>query len=240
MEKELIKLRFTKSLKTYRENAIVQKQMAENLSKMITPKTFNNILELGCGTGFLTEQIYHNFHYKNYDTVDMVDGCKNYIKKISDNINFICADIENFVPEKKYDLIISNATLQWLENLPDYINKISKYLNKNGIFAFTLFGKNHFKEMNLFLKNNLKYYSLEDIRIICSGYTIKNITEQSIKQEFNTPKDVLYHIKKTGVNALSKSSWTISDYKKFNEEYKNYCDNNISLTYHPLYVILSK
>ena len=54
MIKSLIKQRFSKSLKSYNKCAIVQKQMAHNLFDMIENNSYNNILELGCGTGFVT------------------------------------------------------------------------------------------------------------------------------------------------------------------------------------------
>ena len=53
---KLIKKQFEKSLNTYSQNAVVQKVMAEklvdNLQKIRVD--FENILELGCGTGIFT------------------------------------------------------------------------------------------------------------------------------------------------------------------------------------------
>ena len=58
MNKELIKKRFKKGLKTYNKNAVVQKKMAENLIKLIDENTeVDSILEIGCGTGVLTDKI---------------------------------------------------------------------------------------------------------------------------------------------------------------------------------------
>ena len=50
MNKDLIKKRFAKNLRTYNENAKIQKIMAENLIKYLDKKDFSNILEVGCGT----------------------------------------------------------------------------------------------------------------------------------------------------------------------------------------------
>ncbi len=59
--------------------------------------------------------------FKNYTAIDIVEDCSKYIEKINPNINFIQADIENFTLEFTPDLIISNASLQWVENFEEII-----------------------------------------------------------------------------------------------------------------------
>lgn len=94
MIKSLIKQRFSKSLKSYNECAVVQKQMAKKMFSMIKGNSFNNILELGCGTGFVTKLVNENIQYNCYDVIDIVENCEEYIKNISQRINFINTDIE--------------------------------------------------------------------------------------------------------------------------------------------------
>ena len=240
MEKELIKKRFAKSLPTYKESAVVQEIMAENLVNMLPKECYDNILELGCGCGLLTKRIADNLNFKKYYAVDMVGECQKYIHEISENIDFIQTDIEEFILSETVDLILSNASLQWLDDLEIFVKKMNDNLNNKGIFGFTVFGKDNYKELRTILESNLKYYSLEDIEKICSGYEILNISEDKNVLEFETPKDVLYHIKNTGVNAISQTRWTKADLKQFIENYNRVCDNKITLTYHPIYVVLRK
>ena len=62
-----IKKQFEKSMKDYDKNATVQDLMASKLviklSKIST--NFDNILELGSGTGLLTKRIAKNINFKN-------------------------------------------------------------------------------------------------------------------------------------------------------------------------------
>ena len=51
-----------------------------------------------------------------------------------------------------------------------------------------------------------------------------------------TRKDILKHIKSTGVNALEMVSWTKTDMQKFENGYNNFCSGIPTLTYHPIYV----
>ena len=238
MRKELIRKRFAKSLPTYSKSAVVQEVMADNILNNLPEKEYSDILELGCGCGLLTKKIVDFIRYNTFDTVDMVEECKGYIFKISSDINFISQDLEKFSCDKKYDLIVSNASFQWLENLPEFIKNIKYYLKKDGIFVFTIFGKENYKEITKVMKTSLKYYSTEELKNMCADYKILNIYDEVKVLNFKTPLDVLHHIKNTGVNALSQTNWTKSDLNRFSEDYNLICGGNITLTYHPVYVIL--
>lgn len=236
MIKELIKQRFSRSLKTYHNHAVVQKQMAEKLTQKLSCTGYDNILEIGCGTGFVTEILNKKCQYRNYDAIDIVSDCELFIRKISDKINFINADIEELEIIKKYNLIISNASFQWVDDFEGLVKKLKSNLAENGILIFTTFGHDNFKELKKITGNSLKYYSTTELEQILKDYEIMGIEEEKIFLEFNNPKEVLNHIKNTGVNALNKEHWTKSDLQEFIDKYNNICPDKITLTYNPVYV----
>ena len=91
MQSDLIKKHFEKSMKNYDQNATVQNLMA---SKMVfelakISKNFENILELGSGTGLLTKKISKEINFKNYYANDLVEKSKIYIQKIIPNVQFL-------------------------------------------------------------------------------------------------------------------------------------------------------
>ena len=238
IDKNLVQSRFAKNLKSYNEHAKIQKRMANRLTELIKSKNPKKILEIGCGTGFLTELVSNNLDYEIYTAVDIVEDCYSFIKDINPKIDFIPDDFENFLKNnnEKYDLIVSNATLQWVDNFESVINKLQHRLNQNGELIFSTFGKENFKEIYHVMGTSLNYYSPEELRQI--------IQNSSIEQEvhimaFNSPKDVLKHLQLTGVNAIENTSWTKSDLIKFENGYKNLC-NKPTLTYNPIYVRYSK
>lgn len=237
MNKDLIQKRFAKNLDTYNDNAKIQKKMAERLLSFLDRKDFNDILEIGCGTGFLTQLVNDSFNFNTYTANDIVESCEKYVKEINPKINFIPADIEKAVEnsDKKYDLIISNAAFQWVENLESFIKLLVSKLNDGGILLFSTFGPENFREVNFVLGKTLPYYSANELQEIIKDY--KNIVEQEMHvMAFKTPKDILKHIKSTGVNALEMVSWTKSDMQKFENGYNNFCSGIPTLTYHPIYV----
>ena len=75
---KLIKKQFEKSMNDYDKNATVQDLMASKLlielSKISTD--FENILELGSGTGLLTKRIAKNLHFKLFTANDLIEKSK--------------------------------------------------------------------------------------------------------------------------------------------------------------------
>lgn len=243
MNKDLIKQRFGKKLGTYNENAKVQKQMCEKLLSYIPKdRKYGNILEIGCGTGLLTKLAIDNLEYNSYIANDIVPTCEEYIKKINPKIEFIPKDIEEFIQstEKKFDLIISNASLQWIENFDRFIGILIEKLNKGGLLVFSTFGKENFREIFFVIGKTLQYYSAGELKEKFSNY--QHTIEEEIRiLAFKTPKDVLKHIQKTGVNAIASESWTKKDLSEFETGYNNFCSGKPTLTYNPIYIkILSK
>lgn len=235
MNKDLIQNRFSKNLKTYNSNAKIQKKMAEKLLSYITNKQPQTILEIGCGTGLLTDIICKNLTFETYTAIDIVEDCENYIKKINPKINFINADIETYINklENKFDLIISNATFQWLDDFETTTHRLQNMLSNNGEFVFSTFGNENFREIFHVIGTSLQYYSENELRRMLPLSTIES--EIHILA-FDSPKEVLKHLQLTGVNGVENKIWTKKDLANFENGYKNFCSRRATLTYNPIYI----
>ena len=240
-DKFLIEERFNKSLSTYKDNAIVQNYMAKKLLNMIERKKYCDVFEFGCGCGLLTEKFFKNFQCETYFANDIVQNCSEYLYKISQKIEFNCCDIEKMNFARKFDLIISNATFQWLQDPKTAVENFIAHLKPNGTLAFTTFGINNFKELKK-LGYGINYLKIKDLENLFTDYKKNLIIKEEIKTlYFKTPYDVLKHIKFSGVNAVNKISLTKSKLNDFSSGYNKYFktndDNFVTLTYHPIYII---
>ena len=237
MNKNLVCQRFSKNLKTYNENAKIQKQMAEKLISMLPQDNFSKIFEIGCGTGLLTEIVASKLKYNSYFANDIVKDCSEYIANIDSQIKFLPGDIEQLINniDDSFDLIISNASFQWIENLQEFVLNLIKHLNKNGVLLFSTFGKENYREIYNVVGKSLKYFSKNEILEMFNDYSVDAEEEIRILM-FSSPKEVLKHVHSTGVNALSNEIWTKKDMQIFENGYNNYCSSRPTLTYNPLYI----
>jgi len=246
LDKELIKKRFARSLKTYAEHALVQKATAERLLfelSTIAGDKFERIFEIGCGSGIMTSQIIKMFEYEKFYLNDLVDECVK-LSSNSTRTEFIAGDIENLpaLPQN-LDLIISNATFQWLDHLPKVLSKLADIITPDGILAFSTFGPSNAREITQLTGTALNYLSAPELKnAVEKHFEISCYHENIRKVHFETPMDVLRHLQKTGVTAVSKQIWTKSDLQNFISQYieHNKTESGVSLTYHPIIIIAEK
>lgn len=237
---KLIKKQFEKSMNDYDKNATVQDLMASKLlielSKISTD--FENILELGSGTGLLTKRIAKNLHFKLFTANDLIEKSKFYVQKAIPNANFICGNALKIKPSKKMDLIISNAMFQWFENLEKAISIIKLSLKKDSLLAFSTFTPENFKEIKEISGLTLQYKQKDEIlKILTSqGFEVLYCEEFYEEITFKTPLELLAHMKKTGVNSLSTKIWTVKEVKDFCDTF-NKKFKETKLTYSPLLII---
>ncbi len=235
-----IKRQFEKSMNSYDKNAIVQDLMASKLIIELTKisNEFETILELGSGTGLTTKRIAKNISFKNFYGNDLIEKSKIYVQKIIPNANFLCGNALKIKPPRKADLIISNAMFQWFDNLDKAINTLKLTLNQNGILAFSTFTPANFKELTELTGLTLKYKTEDEIKEILTQQGFEILYCESFYEEvkFNTPLELLAHMKNTGVNSLSDSTWSVKKIKDFCDKFsKKYPQTK--LTYSPLIII---
>lgn len=206
-------MNFEKNFSTYDNNAIIQKEVAKKLVKIIeeniNEKKFNKVFELGCGTGLFTKEFLEKFQIKNLDLNDYYDT-KSYFKDIDYN-NFIVGDMVNSINED-YDIIISSSSFQWIDDLEKLIENIS---NKTDKLFFSMYIDGNLKEIQKHFGVSLKYKTLEEVIQILKKYfnEIKYFNEKKTL-EFFTPLEALKHIKNTGVS-LKNTKTSIEKIKSY-------------------------
>ena len=247
--KKLIIDRFSKAQTTYDANALAQKEIAFRLSELISeaiPQNYspNSMFEIGCGTGLLTRTLLSSY---SLDTVHLNDISNAFAPLFSDlekqhDYNFYVKDAEEVTLNREYDLIVSSSVFQWFNHIPSFLEKIRQHLSSEGIFAFSTFGPQNVREIKELTGTGLAYFSKEKWTELLSGhFQIVQAEENTIQLQLSSPREVLNHLKQTGVNAFKhqKTIWTPAKMKQFEQAYRNLFSigEQVKLTYHPLYFI---
>ena len=246
INKALVSRRFAGSIDSYPANAVVQGETAHGLIAALKAESgsrFDAVFEVGCGTGLLTALIARDLHYRTLTVNDLVPDCRSSIAKITD-CEFIAGDIETITElPRPVDLVISNATFQWLTGPEAAFARFAGILPSGGVLAFSTFGPENLREIAAITGHSLVYRSITDIRkMLTADFEIKAIAEQSRSMVFNAPLEVLEHLRKTGVTGVSSKIWTKSVLKNFINGYidRYSVTGGVVLTYHPILVIAVK
>lgn len=244
----LIQQKFERSSLSYNKNAIAQREIADDLYRKIClcvrGRSLNKILEIGCGTGFLTQSVIAlnpSVYYLNDINQHVEDLLQPILKESIYQV--LLGDAEKQEFPYQLDLVISSSCFQWFRNLPFFLTQIGRHIKPSGFLIFSCFGPDNLKEIKAISGTGLFYPSLgEIIENLPSSYELVFAEEKHIKLKFDTPYEVLKHLKYTGVNGGFSTVWTKSKFKDFCESYtKKFTQNNqVVLTYHPLYIGIKK
>ncbi|WP_438487580.1 trans-aconitate 2-methyltransferase [Streptomyces sp. S186] len=104
------------------------------------------IADLGCGPGNVTVQLtdrWPDAHITGFDnSPEMLKEAESYAGPTpgGGHLDFAPADAATWTPEEPFDLIVSNAALQWVPNHPDSFARWIDALTPGGVLAFQVPG----------------------------------------------------------------------------------------------------
>ena len=236
-----IKQQFKKSIAKYSDNAIVQKLIAEKLSSYLSGKHFEYVLEIGSGSGILTDFISQRCDFTNYYANDLVEKSEMYLRKFIPDCKFFAGDFRKISFDgRKFNLVLSNAVFQWYENLDKIFEQCRHLLSDDGLLCFSTFSPDNFKEIRELTGLTLNYKTSDEIKsALCEYFEIINFEQWTQVVNFDNPLKILAHMKNTGVTSLAESNWGIKEVREF---CGNYLEKfpNLSLTYSPITVLAKR
>lgn len=258
IDKQLVCRQFRRAATGYDRQAVIQHRVADRLLAMTVKYTDQQsqplrILEIGCCTGLLTGKLL-NSGIKVRSLV-LNDLMPDFVERLSkdlavgkrgvdesgiDELGFLPGDIEQISLPGPFDLIISSSTFHWLDDLEQTLEKLLAALHPGGILAFSLYGPDNLPEIKELTGVGLDYLSFSKITSMLKKRCL--LEEYHQEKEiflFPEPRDVLNHLRKTGVNSIIRKPWTRQELDFFCREYTKrfQVDQAVRLTYNPLYFI---
>jgi malonyl-CoA O-methyltransferase len=144
--------RFAAAAATYDAHSDVQRHAAQRLAEHIAvaglpPQA--QVLEIGCGTGHLTEQLVSRLPGAHIVATDiapaMVAACRERLIRFP-GVTYAVMDGMHPALAGPADLICANLAAQWFDDLPGTIEELGKLLAPGGILALSLLGEGSFHE----------------------------------------------------------------------------------------------
>ncbi len=120
-------------------------QYGEDVLELLNVKPGERMLDLGCGTGYLTSQI----KAQGADVIG-ADASPEMIAKARaayPDLKFVLADGINYQFDEPFDAVFSNATLHWIKDADALTKNIYKCLKRGGRFVAEMGGKGNMAQI---------------------------------------------------------------------------------------------
>jgi trans-aconitate 2-methyltransferase len=98
----------------------------------------NSILDLGCGPGNSTEVLFGRWQNAALTGLDSSPEMLATARAAHPTWTWLEADMATFESDSKFDLVFSNAALQWVKNHGNLIPKLKNLVAENGVLAIQI------------------------------------------------------------------------------------------------------
>ncbi len=192
----------------------IGRELIEKVKDIASPQY---VLDIGMGSGYVTNRLKHYFPTATVIGLDSSSGMVELASKKSEGFKILQADARQLpLKEKSIDLVVSNLALQWVDDLPKVVQGVYSCLKSNGEFAFTMFGHNTFQELfESFDQAKAKskefsirrLYAQKDVEAALKqgGFKDYSFEEEKITAHFPDMLSLIKWIKDIGANQLERN-----------------------------------
>ncbi|OQK16983.1 hypothetical protein AU255_03530 [Methyloprofundus sedimenti] len=150
LDKRHIRQSFANAAQSYDAMAVLQRQVGRELIAQLSFSHDALVVDVGCGTGFFTQQLRDRSVLKNIIALDIAMPMliKTRQRLNDNNVPLLCADVERLpIASFSIDAIVSNLVLQWCQGLDQLFVDVRRVLRAQGQFAFSTFGESALWEL---------------------------------------------------------------------------------------------
>ncbi len=210
---------FSQAAGQYDELSSLHQQFARSLIQEVddSKKPATHILDIGCGTGYLSAQARQRFAQAQVTGLDFSPGMITQAQTNYKDINFILADARQMpLADQSFDVVFSNFAFQWMPELLEAFGEAHRVLKDGGLLQATLFGERTCEELfnsleragfdTDYLNRFVDVYQIE-ARLRKAGFSQIVVEQQMVKLPFKDLWQLLAWLKGLGANKLSRRAF---------------------------------
>lgn len=235
--KKIAAYAFSKAAASYDQHAFLQREIGARLLEKVTEIVIQPkyILDLGCGTGFFTQQLQKKFPRSQIIGLDLAEGMLAYTPKkgwlsIGSLPRYLCADAEALpLKSEAFDLIFSNLTVQWCPVLLKVFTECHAALAPHGHFFFSTLGPQTLQE----LRDSWRSDPIEHVNTFIEMHQVGDallrasfahpvIDRELLSVTYSQVPTLLRDLKAIGSRATTPSRKGLTPKKKYQEMLERY------------------
>ena len=254
--KEAISQSFGEAASYYEEHATLRKDIADRLIASLQPWRdiipSGPIIELGCGTGFVTQGLAEMYANRQLEVTDlspkMIDFCE---QKFADRegLEFSVLDAEDPpYNEPHYALSVSGFTAHWFDDPALTLGKWLEATQPGGLLLASFPGNESFpkwkkycQELGLpFTGNSLP--DVEEVVVKMSvGPSQVDYYEDTVTRTFDSAADFFKHLDKIGVSTQKEGrSLTSRELSMLIDHWDSSEEGKVQVNYHVVFLAVKK
>lgn len=241
MHKKHIQTMFDRAAANYDKHCHLQLQTGNKLIQLLsaTNNSFHQIIDLGCGTGFITNKLAAYYPSSHIHATDHSTASLSFAKErlTRTNIKTYSADFNSLSNiDTIFNLAFANMSLQWCHDFEISLALIKNILAKNGVLAFSIPTLGTFKELAPHFSLH-SFYDVKDLHKILNKQKYNIITQHhhTFTLYFDNTIAALRSIKNVGANYVYQRQHRGLSGKSLLSK-----TNITQLTYHISYFIARK
>jgi malonyl-CoA O-methyltransferase len=242
---------FSRNPDYYHLRAETQLLAAANVAELIAAQNINpqQILEIGCGTGFLTDKLFDQFPEAEFTVTDisaaMLEFCQKQTAEIREQKGISAKFAENDIctdsPPGHFDLITSSLAFQWVPDLSGLFKRLQEKLTSEGKIICSTLAEGTFATVKQRFSTagvdfpSPKLFADEEIKTFTRFFNSVEIFSETCHEKFASMRDFLHHIQETGAGNASGKALSSVDLKKILKAE----DMPVNAEYNIKYLVLS-
>lgn len=158
--------RFGRQAQRYNAHANLQADVARELASHLPDITNPHVLEIGCGTGHLTEHLLKRYPFGDFTITDlsrhMLDQCRLRFP-ICGQRAYAVLDGEWPDTDRHFDLIATSMAVHWFEDPLPALDRLTALLRPGGKLLYATLGHESFNEWRKLLREESLPIGLVDL-----------------------------------------------------------------------------
>lgn len=204
--------KFGRAAEHYDTYADVQKSSSARLAALIkhyADHNFKTIFDIGAGTGQSAAALRHYWPEAEYTLLDISSQMLERAKAKFPDAELIAADAERYAFRRRYDLCISNLSVQWFQNFEMFLQKV---LRSCDYFAFSSLLDSSFQAYkSIFERKGIKpptfqYFDLEQMKRMIKHYHCEVFSSETYHKDFDNALEAARHFRNIGAHHASYQS----------------------------------